>query len=82
MESVAFYHHASFVFVSCLCNHHSCIIRSTTRTCVPDFISDNVRRQRTNHELVKNKILFKNNAISHYVVYISNKRVDAQTNVV
>ena len=80
MESVAFYHHASFVFVSCLYNYQSCIIRSTTRTCVPDFIL--LRRQRTNHDLVKNTILCKNNAISHYAVSISNKRVDAQTKVV
>ena len=32
-----------------------------------------------NHDLFKNTILYKNNAISHYVVSISNKRVDAQT---
>ena len=30
-------------------------------------------------DLFKNTILYKNNAISHYVVSISNKRVDAQT---
>ena len=40
---------------------------------------DNERGQWNNPELFKNTILYKNNAISHYVVSISNKRVDAQT---
>ena len=54
---------------------------SSTSTCLPAFISFNVRGQWNNHDLFKNTILDKNNAISHYmyVVYISNKRVDAQT---
>ena len=43
------------------------------------FISLDMRGQWNNHDLFKNTILYKNNASSHYVVSISNKRVDAQT---
>ena len=46
---------------------------------VADFISFDVRGQWNNHDLFKNTILYKNNAISHYVVSISNKCVDVQT---
>ena len=46
---------------------------------LPAFISFDVRGQWNNPDLFKNTILYKNNAISHYVVSISNKRVDAHT---